>query len=73
MLGKRGVFLNHKRAVVQQAEEIIENYIKQQAELSGRFRFKKTKSKRKIPAGIFLLLAFGLSIGLWILLLVLVF
>ncbi len=49
----------HKSAVVQEAEEIIENYIKKQEALSKRFRIK---SKRKIHSGVFLLLGLGVTI-----------
>lgn len=49
----------HKSAVVQKAEEIIENYIKKQAALSKRFQIK---SKRKPPHGFFLLLGLSVTI-----------
>lgn len=54
--------MQHKSAVVREAEEIIANYIKKQSALSERFRIKK---KRKPPLGIFLLLGVGITVVFW--------
>lgn len=45
--------MKHKSAVVQEAEEIIQRYMKRQASLARRFQIK---NKRKLPWGILLLL-----------------
>lgn len=57
--------MNRKSAVVQEAEEIIENYIRKQGALSRKFQIK---SKRKHHGGFFLLLGLGVTVLLGILL-----
>ena len=55
--------MEHKSAVVREAEEIIANYIKKQTALSHRFRIKK---KRNHPKGLFLLFGIGVAVIFWV-------
>lgn len=69
--------MERKKTVLEEAEEIIENYIQKQQEISHRFyqkgkknnyhKLKKTKkqSKRLNPKGIGLLLCLGGSVLIW--------
>ena len=58
--------MGSKKTVLQEAEEIIETYIRKQQAISRRF---DKKSKRRNLRGIGLLLSLGVSLLIWGLLL----
>ena len=61
--------MERKDAVLREAEEIVEHFIRKHQENSRNFHRKIKKSKRLNPKGIGLLLSVGASVLLWGLLL----